>query len=366
MLPFIQSSYLSALLESFSSGVLIMNIRGDVYAANDTAGLLLGFSRPELLSGHFHGQIVVRFQDPGDVEALFEQARTHDAATSALQTVYHHPTLGPRHYTFSLSRLVEYGKIFGIVAQITDVTPIYEMHQREKAMLESQSALQRERIESLDQLSMAIAHQIRNPLMSIAGFARILERKCRLDETGTQCVRTILDGAGRLEDIVRAVTQYTASRPVNSVQTDAGDLAREALEALGPLPGGVRVALEGPWPQGLLDPDLTRDALVEVLRNAAEACETQGEVVRVSAIREGAGLRIAVRDQGPGIPEAALPFLFDPFYTTKAVGVGMGLAKARRWMRDQGGDVAVTSPPGGGVLAVLSVPEPSILKGVKK
>lgn len=356
MLPFIQSSYLAALLESFGSGVLIMNIRGDVYAANDTAGDLLGFTRSELLTGHFHGQIAPRFQDPGGVESLFEQSLGPEAPQPPLQVLYRHPALGPRHYTFALSRLVEYGKIFGIVAQITDVTPIFEMHQREKAMLERQGALQRERIESLDQLSMAIAHQIRNPLMSIAGFARILERKCSLDDTGAECVRTILDGAGRLEDIVRAVAQYTAARPLRTEPVDLGHVARRALEGLGPLPPGVRVALEGPWPVHPLDPGLTADALAEVLRNAVEACEPTGGLVSVSARAEASAVRILVQDQGHGIQEAALPFLFDPFFTTKAVGVGMGLPKARRWMRDQGGDASLEGLPGRGALASLTIP----------
>ncbi|GFK94519.1 Globin-coupled histidine kinase [Fundidesulfovibrio magnetotacticus] len=366
MLPFIQSTYLAALLESFHSGVLILNVRGDVYAANETAGAMLGLDREDLLAGSFREHVLPGVREKDEALALFERIRDGGEPGPGIQTTFDHPALGPRHVTLTLSRLVEYGKVFGIVAQLTDVTPIYEMHRREKDMLEEQARLQRERIASLDQLSMALAHQMRNPLMSIAGFARILERKGRLDEYCTEALRAILDGAGRLEEIVRAVTCYTASRPLERVASDLGGLAREALRAVEPLPGGVRVECAPHWPCVQLDPRRVRDALAEVLRNAVEACIPAGGAVRVVPELDADGPGIVVTDQGPGIDASILPFLFDPFFTTKAVGVGMGLPKARRWMREMGGDVAIRRIPGGGTMAILRFPAGSVLKGAEK
>jgi len=362
MLPFIQSTYLVTLLECFSAGVVIMNVRGDVYAANETAGRMFALPRESLLQSHFNGAILDRFQERDEVERFLVHARERDAQSAEIQARFRHPVTGLRHYTLSISRLVEYGKVFGIVLQVGDVTHIYEMHEREKAMLEERSAMQQERIDSLAQLSMAIAHQIRNPLMTIGGFAGLLEKKYTLDDTGSGFVRSILDAALRLENVVKAVTQYTASRALDCRPVDMGELAAQALERIAPLPSNVTVTLAAAWPVWFVDLDTTRDALSEILLNAVEASATAGGVVTVLWSETESDCQLEVTDDGPGIAEENMPFLFDPFYTTKAVGVGMGLAKARRWMREQGGDILLSNAEMGGVLAMVRIPKACVLK----
>jgi PAS domain S-box-containing protein len=362
MLPFIQSSYLTTLLESLSAGVVIMNIRGDVYAVNETAVRLLGVPRESLLRQHFNGTVLDRFQDRSAVVYLLTQAREHEAPTESVQTRFQHSILGTRHYTLSVSRIVDYGKVFGIVLQISDVTHIYEMHEREKRMLEERSVLQQERIDSLAQLSMAIAHQIRNPMMTIGGFARLLEKKCSMDEAGMNLVQGIREGATRLEDVVKAVTHYTAARIPECRETDMGRLVGDIVGGLSPLPPGVSIDIGRGWPVWFLDPGMTSDALIELIQNAVEACTPQGGLVEVSWREEDGACVLLVRDHGQGISPEVVPFLFDPFFTTKSVGVGMGLAKARRWIREQGGELSVTDATGGGTLAMLRIPRACGLK----
>ncbi len=339
MLPFIQSSYLATLLECLGTGVVVMNIRRDVYACNDAAGRLLGLEREVLLQAHFDSLSLTGFGDPASVDRFLASAAEHDEHPETVQTIYSHPRLGLRHYTLSASRLVEYGKVFGIVLQIADVTNIYEMHKREKDMLEEQSRLQMERIEGLGRLSMSIAHQIRNPLMTIAGFARILERKSQPDDPGREFLQGIIDGASRLEAVVKAVTQYTAPVFPRCEATPMRPLLAKCVERLGALPEGLTVHITGTGGNWMLDPRLTSDALFELLQNALEACSPNGGTIVLDAREEARDYVIEVLDNGPGIPEESKPFLCDPFFTTKAVGVGMGLAKARRMVREMGGDL---------------------------
>jgi PAS domain S-box-containing protein len=366
MLPFIQSSYLTTLLESLNAGVVIMNIRGDVYAVNETAVRLLGVPRESLLRLHFNGSVLDRFPERPEVEYLLTQAREHEATAESLQTRFKHPVLGVRHYTLSVSRIVDYGKVFGIVLQVSDVTHIYEMHEREKRMLEERSALQQERIDSLAQLSMAIAHQIRNPMMTIGGFARILEKKYTLDEAGVSMIQGIREGATRLENVVTAVTQYTATRIPECRETDMGLLVGAIAEGLDPLPAGVSLDIGRDWPVWFLDPFMTSDALCELVQNAVEACAPQGGTVSISWREEDGACVLMVRDHGRGIDAEVAPFLFDPFFTTKSVGVGMGLAKARRWIREQGGELSVSAASEGGTLAVFRIPRACGLKDSAK
>lgn len=357
MLPFVQSTYLKSLLESFSEGVVIMNVKGDVYAANETAARMLGTECDTLLTGHLDGPVLERFQERAEVERFLALSRERNAPASNMQARYRHPTDGLRHFTFSISKIIEYGKVFGIVLQIGDVTHIYEMHEREKRMLEERSSMQQDRIDSLAQLSMAIAHQIRNPLMTIGGFARLLERKTPLNKAGAEFVHNILEGAMRLEAVVKAVTEYTASRTFACLDTDVAALVKETVDRLGPLPSNVRIEAPPKGPVWKLDPALTGDALYELLLNAVEAITAGGGVVAVAWREEDGACVLEVLDQGQGIAPEAAPFLFDPFFTTKAVGVGMGLAKARRWIREQGGDLSLVNAEGG-AKAVLRIPKP--------
>lgn len=356
MLPFIQSTYLKNLLESFSVGVVIMNARGDVYAANEAAGRMLGAECDTLLDGRLDGPVLARFLESGDVGRFLARAREEGAQASSMQAGYLHPGKGLRHFTLSVSRLVEYGKVFGIVLQIGDVTTIYEMHEREKRMLEERGAMQQERIDSLAQLSMAIAHQIRNPLMTIGGFARLLERKSALDETGLEFIRNIQEGAKRLEDVVKAVTEYTAARVPAYRETNVAALVRETIDRLGSQSEGMRIRLVSAGPAWCLDPFLTGDALYELVLNAVEAAAAGGGVVSVNWREEEGACVLEVLDNGPGIAPAAEPFLFDPFFSTKAVGVGMGLPKARRWVREQGGELTVVDAKTGGAKALMRIP----------
>jgi PAS domain S-box-containing protein len=361
MLPFIQSSYLTTLLESFSAGVVITNTRGHVYAANESAARLLGRPKAELLNSSISGEILERFVDPQAVSAFLEDSRLGPDMPRILQARYKTEGDGELYFTLSTSRLVEYGKVFGIVLQITDVTPIYEMHEREKRILEEKSTIQQERIESLGKLSMGIAHQIRNPLMTIGGFAKILEKKFKPQASGFEFLAGILDGARRLEDIVKAVSEYTSSPPAQPELTGVEDLVREEVaKAVADNPG---LAADIAWEIGpggsawTLDRELTAKALHEVLLNAMEALAGQeNPKITVTGMIENQIPRLEVRDNGPGLAENTAPFVFDPFFTTKAVGVGMGLPKARRRMEEQDGELYLAPAPGGGTSAFLVFP----------
>ncbi len=107
-----------------------------------------------------------------------------------------------------------------------------------------------------------------------------------------------------------------------------------------------------------MDPPLMRLAVSEVAVNAVEALPATGGRVRLSARGEDGGVVFAVEDNGPGIPGEELEYVFDPFYTTKTVGVGMGLTKANRAVQEHGGDIAIQSVEGEGATVTLTVPGP--------
>lgn len=362
MLTFAHSSYFHDLLGSFSSGVVICNIRGLVYAANDAASALLGYTARQLADPAQSPAIIARADAPRTVARFLAAPLKHGRKPEPVSIAYAHPDGRARHFRLSGSLLLENGKIFGILIEITDVTEIYRLHERERSMLLGIHAAQQERIESLSRFSLAVAHQIRNPLMVIGGFTgRLLRGKADDDpEAGTLAM--ILGGAKRLEAVVRAVSEFARRRELTPGLCDPADLASRAMAAASQRTGlTARLVLDAPIGRLRADERLLAEILTELLANALESMAAAGSVapedtVSVTFARQDAGVCVTVTDTGPGPDAAALTFAFDPFYTTKAVGVGMGLPIARRRAEDMGGRLDLARDAAGGAAARLSLP----------
>lgn len=358
MLTFAHSTYFHDLLAGFSAGVVIANSKGLVYASNQAAATLLG-ETPERLADPATAKAMLARTDKPRALAHFLAAPIKHGRTPAPITVrYGHPDGSDRHLRLSASLLLENDKIFGILVEIDDVTEIFTLHARERAMLLGIQAAQHERIESLGRFSLAVAHQIRNPLMVIGGFAGRLLRNRPDTDPETESLAMILDGAKRLETVVAAVSRYARPREPEPVMADPADLATRAMEA-----AKVRTGLSAPLvvdaAVGMvrLDPHLLVELLTELLANALEAVAARdpAQAIRVRCRREASGLRLEVADRGPGVPEDIRPFVFDPFFTTKAVGVGMGLPIAKRDAEELGGSLRLEQEPAGGCLVVLQL-----------
>jgi signal transduction histidine kinase len=136
---------------------------------------------------------------------------------------------------------------------------------------------------------------------------------------------------------------------VRAVAQDAASSARASVGAACPL-----IDISGESARAQADPEMLRAALLNLTMNACQASESKPVEITLTA---GAGTcRIAVRDRGPGIPADVRDRVFEPFFTTRAGGTGLGLAVVKRLMELQGGSVSIESRPGGGTVAELSIP----------
>lgn len=216
------------------------------------------------------------------------------------------------------------------------------------------------RIESLQKISDAVAHQLRNPTTIIGGLAGLLLKKPRLKESYLEYLDGIIDAARRIELITAAVKQYSSIRLGSLGQTPAEDVLGAALASGQALARGlgrnVTWEMEPGGVTALADRDLLAMALTEVTANAVEALPDEGGRVSLSARETEEGVEFVVADTGRGVTEEEREYLFDPFFTTKSVGVGMGLTKAHRVMQEHGGGIAVESEPGRGSTFRLSLP----------
>jgi len=206
----------------------------------------------------------------------------------------------------------------------------------------------RERDARMQQMLAGIAHEVRNPLAGMTLFTGILRDELEGDERRAH-VEKIARELGYLERVVQEFLDF-ARRPA----PELGDVAvRDLLEEVAQLVAadaeraGVEVAVEGDAPALRADAGQLRRALLNLARNAVQAATPgDGPAVRLSAHRQGGEVHLEVWNRGREIPAEARARLFEPFFTTREKGTGLGLAFVREIAHDHGGRVDVTSADG--------------------
>lgn len=222
-------------------------------------------------------------------------------------------------------------------------------------------AAHRDRLSSLGRLSTVIAHEVRNPLMIIKSALHALRR----GDAGASDVRAaaadIEDEVTRLNRIVSDVLDF--ARPIQFELSPArvNDVCADAIRAAGGEPHIV-ARLDPGLPPIVTDPERLRQTLINVLANAREAGGDAGTagVVTLTTSAGASGIVIAVTDRGPGIAADALPRIFDPYFTTKRTGTGVGLAVAKNIVDGLGGRItAEPGPDGAGTTIRIVLPAPA-------
>jgi signal transduction histidine kinase len=215
--------------------------------------------------------------------------------------------------------------------------------------------METERLAELGSLSAVLAHEIRNPLGAIKGFAQLAR-----EGAGARAARpldAIVRESQRLERLATSLLLY--GRPQQPVLCDvswpaiASDLEAHARETIGGRP--IEFTAGGDLSELRTDPDLLKQALLNLIRNAVEAIpEGSPGSVRIEAARDAAGVRISVEDDGPGLPESVRSKVFDPFVTTKASGAGLGLPISRKLVESLGGELRLSGALPRGTRAELA------------
>ncbi|HEX8833914.1 MAG TPA: ATP-binding protein, partial [Abditibacteriaceae bacterium] len=230
----------------------------------------------------------------------------------------------------------------------------------QKAQRELVSA---ERLVAVGEMAARVSHEIRNPLATIGGFARSVLKRPEDTEGVKRKIGIITDEVARLEELLSDLLDMARPREldlqphsINEVVEHALLLADADVKASNV---EVRKSLAADIPVSLLDRRRLLQALLNTLRNGAQAMQEGGELLvttRLRSNKEGRFIEIEVKDSGVGIPERALKQVFDPFFSTKIRGSGLGLAVTLRIIRDHGGDIDVFSEEGSGTTFVMCLP----------
>ena len=241
--------------------------------------------------------------------------------------------------------------VSGALCLLSDLTELAAL-QRQVQVKESLAAL--------GELSAGIAHEFKNALATISGYAQMIRGESEGDVA--ENAQRILD---QTRALARVVTEFLKfARPLNLATEEVALkplVQRVAAELRDAVPG-VEIYAEGEFEPIAGDEALLRQALLNIVRNAAEAVVEQpikGQVIMRGSVDHSSGRtvqRIAVADNGPGIPADSLPKVFVPFYTTKSYGTGLGLAIVQKIVVQHGGSVEARNQPQGGAEVVVTLP----------
>ncbi len=216
-----------------------------------------------------------------------------------------------------------------------------------------QRAEQAERMAALGRLAAGLAHEIRNPLGSIAGSIQLLQTSPALSADEQQLCDIIRREAERLNDLVTDMTDLSRRRRPEPTRVDLAGVARELVSLAGTSGrsgSDVRVVYSGLERANInADPAQLRQMIWNLVRNAVQA-SSAGDQVEVRVELAGPNARLTVEDQGIGIDEQARGRLFDAFFTTRSQGTGVGLAVVKRIADEHGFRIDVTSEHGQGAI----------------
>ena len=248
-------------------------------------------------------------------------------------------------------------------AEVSDLAR--EFNSMGRAVEERERELVRsERLAAVGKMAAMITHEVRNPLSSIGLNTELLEDELG-DVPNAEEARGLCRSIHREVDRLTAITEEylafarlpkpkVAREPINNL---VGDLAAFVREDLAAKQVKLTTELTREDPLGLIDTGQIRQCLINLVRNASDAVTAKGGgAIVLRTRRDGASIVIEVEDDGVGIPADVLPKLFDPFFSTKEGGSGLGLALTQQILRDHGGDLDVASTIGKGTTFTVRVP----------
>ena len=328
------------------AGLVVVNATGIISSSNPAAEQVLGI----------RGLGFRRYS-----EALGEDSALTRLVAECLETgrvfrreeVEHVPPAGDTRrlgVTISPIRRSE-GKISGVICLLTDLTELAALEQRMHL---------KENLAALGELSAGIAHEFKNALATISGYAQLIPESSPRE--AADYAKKIVEQTRNITHMVAEFLKYARPLEIPEERVGLEDVVGRAVAEVAETVPQVTIECKGNFGEVAGDEGLLRQALLNLARNAAEACAEAaggGRVTVRGEVTDGeepGWQRVVVADNGPGIAQAAMPKLFRPFFTTKSNGTGLGLAVVQKIIVQHGGQVEVRNCPKGGAEFMVTLP----------
>lgn len=345
-------SMLKSIIDQLNDDILFIDDQGRIMDMNRKAhkskglpkGDLVGMDYREVLDMNDH------FCSPADSECPFQKTLENGLQNEATYTVVDEAGRMQYFRVYCYPIFDDQGRMRHFVAVRRDITERTRLEQRMQ---------QSEKLAAVGELSTFIAHEIRNPLFAISGFANSLLRMENLPETAQEKVNIILDESRRLDTILKSILNFSRPTQAKAGLVDVNQAVRQVMDIMriGCEQQSIMVhmdlAEEVAKAKG--DPELAKQCLINLVKNSMEAMSGGGDLtVRTGMTREHVFLE--VEDTGEGIAASIRDKVFNPFFSTKGKGAGLGLAMIKKILDDGGGKVELSSVEGAGTTMTLFLP----------
>jgi len=329
--------------ESITSGIAVLDEGGAIRSMNSAAEKMLN------LAGKNTGKSG-KLRDPFariPIHDLLERASV--GGVNRWEGSYSDEE-GERTLGLSISPLKEPERGYVVIFQ--DLTELRDMEDKLKVS---------EKLSAIGRMAASIAHEVRNPLASMSGSIQILKNDLDVQGEDLHLMDIVLKETERLNDLVGNFLDYARPPTPRFEDVDLKDIVVDTLNLLGPVATANEIIFETELPDEpvilSLDVAQMRQIIMNLVKNAADAVSAGGKiVVSVSRDRDGDGSVLAIRDDGPGIPDEVLPEIFEPFITTKDHGTGLGLAIVYQLVQIHKGTVDVSTEMKKGTTVSVHLP----------
>ena len=334
-------------VEKMPMGLAATDEYGQVIAYNETAADILGRTREQIINQPAQDALP---------KPLFVLTSKLDDAGSLFDEVVDLPLANGNFKPLSVSGTLlqdDHGNSWGKVLIFRDLTEVRRLEQEVERS---------RRLASVGSLAAGVAHEIRNPLSSIKGFATYFKDRYQDHPKDKETAAIMVGEVERLNRVISQLLEFARPDKLNLTSCNLANLVQRSLklvESDAKLKGiDLTVRVESEFPEVMVDPDRLNQALLNLYINAIQAMEKGGGLaVIVSHDFDHKEFRIKVSDSGCGIDKENRERVFDPYYTTKSGGTGLGLPIVHKIMESHNGSVEIESIPGFGTEITLVLPD---------
>lgn len=333
------------IIENAADGVIAVDKQGRVSTMNPAAEQITGYPLQELLGKPYSGIFQGTDFDSPVLETL-QQGTGHVALEISFPA---------RERTIEISVTTSQihnaqGELIGALVIFSDLTARKERQRRQA---------QTERLATLGELMAGVAHEVRNPLTAIKGYAQILKQH-DLQPMHQQYLAVILKEIDSINRVIQQLLDFARPRHGHWQPVNLNQLLEECLVLIQTAGVEARIDFSTEFDPTLtaieVDGELLKQVLLNMLINAVQAITTRGHIAIRTLAWDEAHQAVEIRDDGCGIAPECQKKIFDPFFTTKASGTGLGLALSQRIINAHQGDIQLVSEPGHGAIFTIILP----------
>ncbi len=350
--------YLKNILNDSADAIMGITLENKIFLWNRGAEEIYGYNEKEAIGKHIDMLLPDKQREEGESEKIIKEALKKGFLKNYItERKRKDGRIIKVNITRTAIRDVN-GRIFGFSAIVRDITEQEKLQQK---------LIQSERLSIVGKMASQVAHEIRNPLASISLNLELLEEE--IEDIGlpspkqielTYLIKTINSEVSHINNITDDYLSFVRMPVLKKTKENLNKVVEDIHNSLKNLLLTARIDFihhKNRLPQIPLDYNQTRRAILNIVKNAIEAIGNDGKIEVFSRIYKDKGmLCLYVKDSGCGIPEEKLEKIFEPFYTTKMTGSGLGMHIAYQIMKEHGGEIRITSTEGKGTTVALCFP----------